>query len=109
MVKPLSRDERRRGSLDGTEYEEVCITGLGWRELSGSRDAGTKGRLPENTGAGMPGFGSLYRFTRPRLGFWRPRPDLNRDKRFRKPLLYPVELRGRRAKREAPGKSPGFP
>jgi hypothetical protein len=27
---------------------------------------------------------------------WCPRPDLNRDKRFRKPLLYPVELRGRR-------------
>src|SRR5271154_1800768 len=25
---------------------------------------------------------------------WCPRPDLNRDKRFRKPLLYPVELRG---------------
>ena len=23
-----------------------------------------------------------------------PRPDLNRDTRFRKPLLYPVELRG---------------
>jgi hypothetical protein len=23
-----------------------------------------------------------------------PRPDLNRDARFRKPLLYPVELRG---------------
>ena len=27
--------------------------------------------------------------------FWCPRPDLNRDPRFRKPLLYPVELRGR--------------
>lgn len=26
---------------------------------------------------------------------WCPRPDLNRDARFRKPLLYPVELRGR--------------
>jgi small subunit ribosomal protein S18 len=25
---------------------------------------------------------------------WCPRPDLNRDTRFRKPLLYPVELRG---------------
>ena len=25
---------------------------------------------------------------------WCPRPDLNRDARFRKPLLYPVELRG---------------
>ena len=25
---------------------------------------------------------------------WYPRPDLNRDLRFRKPLLYPVELRG---------------
>ena len=24
---------------------------------------------------------------------WCPRPDLNRDTRFRKPLLYPVELR----------------
>ena len=27
------------------------------------------------------------------LGSWCPRPDLNRDQRFRKPLLYPVELR----------------
>ena len=25
---------------------------------------------------------------------WCPRPDLNRNTRFRKPLLYPVELRG---------------
>jgi hypothetical protein len=25
---------------------------------------------------------------------WCPRPDLNRNLRFRKPLLYPVELRG---------------
>ena len=34
---------------------------------------------------------------------WCPRPDLNRDKRFRKPLLYPVELRGRSdAKRRRP-------
>ena len=29
---------------------------------------------------------------------WRPRPDLNRNTRFRKPLLYPVELRGRMQK-----------
>ena len=28
------------------------------------------------------------------LPCWYPRPDLNRDLRFRKPLLYPVELRG---------------
>ena len=26
--------------------------------------------------------------------FWYPRPELNRDQRFRKPLLYPFELRG---------------
>ena len=25
---------------------------------------------------------------------WRPRPELNWDTRFRKPLLYPFELRG---------------
>jgi hypothetical protein len=25
---------------------------------------------------------------------WYPRPELNRDLRFRKPLLYPFELRG---------------
>lgn len=24
---------------------------------------------------------------------WYPRPELNRDQRFRKPLLYPFELR----------------
>ncbi len=28
------------------------------------------------------------------VGLWYPRPDLNRNLRFRKPLLYPVELRG---------------
>src|SRR5579859_7896248 len=27
---------------------------------------------------------------------WRPRPELNWDTRFRKPLLYPFELRGHR-------------
>src|SRR5258705_12912562 len=26
---------------------------------------------------------------------WRPRPELNRNSRFRKPVLYPFELRGR--------------
>jgi hypothetical protein len=26
---------------------------------------------------------------------WRPLPDSNRNRRFRKPELYPVELRGR--------------
>ncbi len=25
---------------------------------------------------------------------WRPRPELNWNRRFRKPLLYPFELRG---------------
>ena len=29
-----------------------------------------------------------------RLLEWRPRPDSNRNRRFRKPELYPVELRG---------------
>jgi hypothetical protein len=28
---------------------------------------------------------------------WRPLPDSNRNRRFRKPELYPVELRGRAA------------
>lgn len=27
--------------------------------------------------------------------WWRPRPELNRNSRFRKPVLYPFELRGR--------------
>jgi hypothetical protein len=27
---------------------------------------------------------------------WYPRPELNRNQRFRKPLLYPFELRGQR-------------
>jgi hypothetical protein len=32
---------------------------------------------------------------------WYPRPELNRDLRFRKPLLYPFELRGRTRLRKA--------
>lgn len=28
------------------------------------------------------------------LAGWRPLPDSNRNRRFRKPELYPVELRG---------------
>ncbi len=31
---------------------------------------------------------------KPSQRLWCPRPDLNRNTRFRKPLLYPVELRG---------------
>jgi hypothetical protein len=33
---------------------------------------------------------------------WCPRPELNWDQRFRKPLLYPFELRGRRSRRKYP-------
>ena len=47
--------------------------------------------------------GSLSRDDRPpefwgggqnNAGRWCPRPELNWDQRFRKPLLYPFELRG---------------
>ena len=42
---------------------------------------------------------------------WRPRLDSNQDRRFRKPLLYPLELRGRAAETGSPPFSlgPAFP
>jgi hypothetical protein len=41
------------------------------------------------------GYGRRPRFPPEIRGFeWYPRPELNRDLRFRKPLLYPFELRG---------------
>src|SRR4051794_37246878 len=37
---------------------------------------------------------------------WYPRPELNRDQRFRKPLLYPFELRRHFARTPRPKKMP---
>ena len=39
---------------------------------------------------------------------WYPRPELNRDLRFRKPLLYPFELRGHSAAFFAPDSGCAF-
>lgn len=48
--------------------------------------------LPRLRGISRSGVFSPSRAFKSR--YWCPRPDLNRDARFRKPLLYPVELRG---------------
>ena len=42
----------------------------------------------------LPMSGEICRQIQAPVPPWYPRPDLNRDLRFRKPLLYPVELRG---------------
>ena len=52
------------------------------------------GFVSGNLGTGRLGDSRLDGFAKSMLIKWCPRPDLNRDKRFRKPLLYPVELRG---------------
>ena len=49
--------------------------------------------VAHKTKAGVPG-------RSPKGVGWCPRPELNWDQRFRKPLLYPFELRGQAVTRE---------
>jgi hypothetical protein len=43
----------------------------------------------------------------PESPVWYPRPELNWDPRFRKPLLYPFELRERASRKNTPAAANG--
>ncbi len=109
----LSRHRANGGSADQLSdefYRSFSLVGLDFRqkrkiaERPRNEVAKTRQMLPDS-GAIFScqcrsDAGSLGRWMKggpfrpcPHLQRWCPRPDLNRDKRFRKPLLYPIDLR----------------